>query len=567
MKSENIISKVPQLVENESEVEQKQSAVTSELEGIAKVRLEVIQSLVEPCDRATYGERLRSGAKKLNISVCSLQRLFKKYQEQGLTALVSTGRADKGNHRISEFWQDFILKTYKQGNKGSKRMSPKQVALRVQAKAAEIGDRKPPSYKTVLRVVKPIQQKKEKSIRSPGWQGTTLSVKTRDGQDIGINHSNQVWQCDHTKVDVLLVDQHGEIIGRPWLTTVIDSYSRCVMGINVGFDAPSSQVVALALRHSILSKNYSHDFQLHCHWGTFGLPECLFTDGGKDFRSNHLEEIATQLGFIRKLRDRPSEGGIVERPFKTLNQSLFSTLPGYTGSNVQERPKDAEKDARLTLRDLEILVVRFIVDKYNRSAIAGKDEQTRYQRWEAGLIKQPKIISERELDICLMKTARRTVQRAGHLQFENIVYRGEYLAGYAGNIVSVRYDPKDITTIWVYRQEKGKEVFLTRAYALGLETEILSSYEARAYAKRIRKAKKKISNESIHQEIILRDTTVEEKKSRKQRQKEEQSYKSTSLPKITVGETEPQETDRDISEEIADVEVWDFDELQDEYGW
>ena len=292
----------------------------------------------------------------------------------------------------------------------------------------------------------------------------------------------------------MLVDRDAEVIGRPWLTTVIDSYSRCVIGINLGFDAPSSQVVALALRHSILPKNYSSDFQLHCDWGTFGLPECLFTDGGKDFRSNHLEEIAAQLGFIRKLRARPSEGGIVERPFKTLNQSLFSTLPGYTGSNVQERPKDAEKDARLTLRDLEILIVRFIVDRYNQSAIAGKDEQTRYQRWEAGLIKEPKIITERELDICLMKTARRTVQRAGHLNFANIVYRGEYLAGYAGDIVNVRYDPKDITTIWVYRREKGKEVFLTRAHALGLETEILSLREAEACVERIRQAKRALVN-------------------------------------------------------------------------
>ncbi|HEY9769521.1 MAG TPA: helix-turn-helix domain-containing protein [Coleofasciculaceae cyanobacterium] len=181
-------------VENRLKAEKKETFVTSELKEIAKVRLEVIQSLLEPCDRTTYGERLRSGAKKLGISVRSLQRLFKKYQEQGLTALVSTSRADKGNHRISQFWQDFILKTYQQGNKGSKRMSPKQVVLRVQAKAAEIGEEQPPSYKTVLRVVKPIQQKKEKSIRSPGWQGTTLSVKTRDGQDISINHSNQVWQ-------------------------------------------------------------------------------------------------------------------------------------------------------------------------------------------------------------------------------------------------------------------------------------------------------------------------------------------------------------------------------------
>ncbi len=381
-------------------------------------------------------------------------------------------------------------------------MSPKQVALRVQAKALELGDDKPPSYKTVLRVLKPIQDKKKKSIRSPGWQGTTLSVKTRDGKDISINHSNQVWQCDHTRADILLVDRHGKLIGRPWLTTVIDSYSRCVMGINLGFDAPSSQVVALALRHAILPKQYGVEYDLNCDWGTFGLPEYLFTDGGKDFRSSHLEEIASQLGFVRKLRDRPSEGGIVERPFRTLNQSFFSTLHGYTGSNVQERPKDAEKDARLTLRELEILFVRHIVDYYNQSTISGKDEQTRYQRWEAGLIKEPIIISERELDICLMKIVRRSVQKRGYLLFANTTYRGEYLAGYAGDIVSVRYDPQDIRTIWVYRQEGSQEVFLTRAHAWDSETGQLSLKEVQSSVDRLNKAKKMVNNESILQEIL-----------------------------------------------------------------
>jgi transposase InsO family protein len=44
----------------------------------------------------------------------------------------------------------------------------------------------------------------------------------------------------------------GQLMRRPWLTTVIDTYSRCIVGINLGFDAPSSQVVALALRHAML---------------------------------------------------------------------------------------------------------------------------------------------------------------------------------------------------------------------------------------------------------------------------------------------------------------------------
>lgn len=84
MKNEDTIKEIPISSEIGLKEEQKKTVVTSELEGIAKVRLEVIQSLLEPCDRATYGETLRAGAKKLDISVHSLQRLFKKYQEQGI---------------------------------------------------------------------------------------------------------------------------------------------------------------------------------------------------------------------------------------------------------------------------------------------------------------------------------------------------------------------------------------------------------------------------------------------------------------------------------------------------
>ncbi|MDJ0846271.1 MAG: hypothetical protein QNJ08_18795 [Crocosphaera sp.] len=39
--------------------------IASELPEEAQKKLEVIQSLLEPCDRTTYGERLREGAKKL----------------------------------------------------------------------------------------------------------------------------------------------------------------------------------------------------------------------------------------------------------------------------------------------------------------------------------------------------------------------------------------------------------------------------------------------------------------------------------------------------------------------
>ncbi len=556
---------------NSFQIERERNEVVTELDEEAQLKLEVIQTLLEPCDRTSYGKRLREAAERLGKSKRTVQRLVKKWEEGGLAALTQTKRSDKGSHRIDDELEKFILKTYQDGNKGSKKITPKQVYLRTKVKAQEL-DVKAPSHMTVYRVLKPLIDKKKqaKSIRSPGWRGTQLSVKTRAGQDLSVEYSNHVWQCDHTRADVLLVDKYGELLSRPWLTTVIDTYSRCIMGINLGFDAPSSQVVALALRHAILPKHYGTEYGLHEEWGTYGLPQHFYTDGGKDFRSNHLNQIGVQLGFVCHLRDRPSEGGIVERPFKTFNTELFSTLPGYTGSNVQERPEDAEKEACLTLRDLERQIVRYIVDNYNQRLDARMGNQTRYQRWESGLIAAPDAIALRDLDICLMKQARRRIQRGGYIQFENLMYRGEYLAGYAGERVILRYEPRDITEILVYRQESNREVFLARAFAQDLETETIALDEAKASSRKVREAGKTISNRSILNEIRDRDLfTPPDKKSRKERQKEEQAELSAQKQIIqTQAFDEIEEEDvTPPKRETPQVEVLDYEDLLDNYGF
>ena len=543
--------------------------IISDFSDETLLKMEVIQSLLENNDGATYTQRLEEAAKKLGKSTRTVRRMVDKWEQEGLVGLVQNQRADKGKHRVDENWQEFVLKTYKEGNKGSKRMNRKQVFMRAKARAQEFGI-KPPSHMTVYRILKPVIEKKEKakSVRSPGWRGSRLSVKTRDGKDLSVEYSNHVWQCDHTQVDLLLVDRHGEIVGRPFLTTVIDTYSRCIMGINLGFDAPSSEVVALGLRHAIMPKHYDSEYGLHEEWGTYGLPQHFYTDGGKDFRSNHLQQIGVQLGFVCHLRDRPSEGGRVERPFKTFNTELFSTLPGYTGSNVQERPKEAEKEACLTLRQLEQYLVRYIIDNYNQRLDARMGDQTRFQRWESGLIAAPDLLSERDLDICLMKKTRRQIQRGGYLQFENLMYRGDLLAGYAGESVVLRYDPRDITTILLYRQERDKEVFLARAYAQDLETEELSLDEAKATSRKIREVGKTISNRSILAEVRERETFVTKKKTKKERQKAEQAeLKKPKQPLPVEVEEEVEVTPNEGEPEAEMLEVFDYEQMREDYGF
>lgn len=481
-------------------------------------RLTVLQQLLATANQPNYGKRQRVVAQKLGMTDRNVRRLLRQMREEGVESVVRRNRSDRGATRISEDWQQFIVQTYKDGNRGSRSLSPAQVAVRVKVRAQELGEENYPSHMTVYRILKPLMTQGQRPKRTLGWREDCLVLKTSDGLEIPIEWSNQVWQVDHTRADVLVVAQTGELLGRPWLTTVIDTYSRCIMGFHLGFDAPSSWVVCLALRHAILPKQYSSAYELKESWGTYGLPQYLYTDKGKDFRSQHLQQVASELKIVPCLRRRTSDGGIVERPFGTFNTQFFSTLPGYVNSNVTERSPAAEAEACLTLMQLEQLFVRYLVDHYNQAIDARMGNQTRIGRWEAGRIAQLPLLGDRELDLCLMRREQRRVYRSGYLQFASLTYQGEHLAAYAGEMVILRYDPRDITTVLVYQVKGSKEEFLTRAHAMGWETETLSYREAQALSERRRAAGKAIDTGAQLAEVRDRDRRVKQVQ-RQQRQK------------------------------------------------
>jgi len=501
-------------------------------------RSTLLQQLIATADQPNYLKRQQAVAQKLGISDRSVRRLVRQIRETGVESVVRRVRSDRGAARVGEDWQKFIVKTYRDGNRGSRRMSPAQVAVRVKVRAQELGVEDYPSHMTVYRILKPLIEQGQRQKRSLGWREDCLILRTREGIEIPIEWSNQVWQCDHTLVDVLVVDQAGATLGRPWLTIMIDTYSRCIMGIHLGFDAPSAAVVCLALRHAILPKQYSSGYELKQSWDTYGLPQYLYTDGGKDFRSQHLEQVATELGIVMCLRRKPSDGGIVERPFGTLNSQFFSSLPGYVNSDVLKRSPQAETEACLTLAQLERLLVRHIVDHYNQMVDARMRDQSRMGRWEAGRVAQLRLMGDRDLDLCLMRRDRRIVYRSGYIQFANLTYLGEHLAAYAGESVIIRYNPRDITTVLIYQLQESKEVFLTRAHAQGWETETLSYAEAQALSRRKRAAGKAISHRSMLDEVRDRDQHVK-KLQKQQKQNRNASKPLTAAQPDSVGTGAP----------------------------
>src|SRR5207248_7197614 len=99
--------------------------------------------------------------------------------------------------------------------------------------------------------------------------------------------ANAIWQADHTELDILVRDESGQA-RRPWLTVILDDYSRAVAGYLLSFSAPSAIQTALALRQAIWRKSQPG-------WHICGIPQVLYTDHGTDFTSQHLEQAAADL--------------------------------------------------------------------------------------------------------------------------------------------------------------------------------------------------------------------------------------------------------------------------------
>jgi len=115
-----------------------------------------------------------------------------------------------------------------------------------------------------------------------------------------------------------------------------------------------------------------------------------------------------------------------------------------------------------------------------------------------------------------------------------------------------------------YREAAGKDVFLSRAHASGLETEMLSYAEAQAMSRRLRKAGKSISNESMFNEVRLRDREVEEHQQRKRKRGKGKEGANVSEA-IERGETE-EEAKKVVQARCDEISMAGFAECGYEMG-
>ncbi|MBD2129525.1 transposase family protein [Microcoleus sp. ZQ-A2] len=568
-------------------------------------KIDLIDAVLQAHDRKSRSEAIQKASEVLGRTPRMIRIMVKRVEHEGVATL-GVGRKDKGQFRISEQWFKFIIAIHSWGQRDGSRMNHNQVHVHLMTLASkgealrekkyterfkdypevlsDLVAGKYPSHPTVYKVIYFHLTQKNKKVRHPGSPAEGQIIQTTEGI-LEITESNQIWQCDHTKLDIFLVDDQGEVIfqlddkgeeviGRPYITLIMDSYSGCVAGFHVGFEAAGSHEVGLALRHAILPKQYGPEYELDKQWNVCGVPEYWVTDRAKEFKSNHLKQISMQLDFKRRLRAFPSAGGLIESIFDKINKEVLSILPGYTGSSVEKRPDNCEKHASLTLNELEKILVRYFVDHYNQHDYPRVANQKRTQRWQSGLLIEPEVVNERELDICLMKVAHRKVEKYGCVRFEGLVYRADCLMDYQGEPISLRYDQRNILVLLAYTRPKDGQPgeFIGVVPARDAKEKQMSLEELKWRKQKLREQTKEIDNSSIlNERLDLYEFVDQKRKSKRQRRKKAQQRHEQQTNQSKVLELFPQNATVDDTQVPAVVsestveQVHPIDDSPNEY--
>ena len=396
-----------------------------EQQALAQRRWKVLQSHVQD------GVPLARAAREAQVPLRTAQRWLVRYRTGGLSALARPDRSDRGVRRLP----GELVRLVEGLALRRPRPSVATVARQAAAAAAEHGW-PAPSYSTVHAIVACL----DPQLVTLAHDGPTA---LRDRYELVYRRQsdrpNQIWQADHTELDLLVLDADGSP-ARPWLSVVLDDCSRAVAGYSLFLGAPSALNLSLALRQAIWRKTDPA-------WAVHGMPDVLYADHGSDFTSDHLAAVAADLHIelVHSAVARPQGRGKIERFFGTITTELLPHLPGQL---VRGRPVTP---ARLTLPEADAALGNWITGNYHQRVHSETDQEPQ-QAWLADgwLPRTPDSLEQ--LDLLLVLVARPRVVHRDGIRFQGLRYLDPTLAAYVGEAVTIRYDPRDLGEVRVFHR-------------------------------------------------------------------------------------------------------------------
>lgn len=288
-------------------------------------------------------------------------------------------------------------------------------------------------------------------------------------------------EIDHTLLDLMLTDETGFPLGRPWVTACIDDYSRCVLGIVVGFEPPSFHTVAQCLKAAFLPKVFlRRDYpNIDNEWLAHGVMRELVVDNGVEFHSESLDNACLCLGIEihYSARKTPWFKGKIERFLGTLNKEVAHGNPGTTFSNIIDKDDyDPVKHAVIRYSVFQNIMRKWIADVYHQrphSTLHATPASVWINSIDPSDVALPDNIAQ--LDAILGRTENRVLTHKG-IELNGLFYNSSEMTALRRRLsdklkVDIRVDDSDLGSIIVISPDSN-QIFnvpaLLKSYAQGL---------------------------------------------------------------------------------------------------
>lgn len=279
----------------------------------------------------------------------------------------------------------------------------------------------------------------------------------------------EIVHMDHTELDVELVcSTTGKVLGRPWVTFMVDAYSRRILAVYLTFDEPSYRSNMMTLRECVKRHNR--------------LPKILVVDGGKEFHSTYFETLLAFYNVQKQVRP-PSKarfGSVVERLFGTTNKMFIHNLKGNTQimKNVRQVSKEVnpKNHAVWTLPLLAEYLFKFVYEIYDEMehSTLGESPSGVFSKGIAltGERKFTLIGYDNTFTILTLPSTKKgtaKVQPGKGIKINRFYYWSDalYNPDIEGKQVKVRYDPYNLSVAYAYI--KNRWVQLLSEYHTVLE--------------------------------------------------------------------------------------------------
>jgi putative transposase len=353
---------------------------------------------------------------------------------------------------------------------------------------------KVPTYGFVRRLIGKIDAF-EKDAARLGRDAAVRKYRIVNGH-VAAETPLQRAEIDHTVLDLCVVDDRTCLpLGRPTITACIDSSTRCILGIYVGFAQPSCLSVSRCLKHAFYPKlNLRQQYpDIQNEWLAYGIMDELVIDNGREFHSKALENGCFSLAINMRYspRRQPWCKPFIERWLGTLNKNFAQTLPGTSFSNTLERGDyNSAAHAGVRMSTLVGSLMRWICDVYHQRTHRGL-KMSPSQKWLTSInvdeIRLPANASE--LDFVIGRPESRRLTHRG-IQFEELLYSSQDLVKLRSRLganlnVEIRVDDGDLGHIFVIDPESGEAL---RVPAINFEyANGLTRWQHSVFCKRAKK--------------------------------------------------------------------------------